>query len=64
MNLEKKQKLDSFKLNNKLGMNEIECKICETCNILKTPRVFHCNICNCCISVHDHHCPWVGSCIG
>lgn len=42
----------------------IDCKICPTCGIIKTPRVFHCSICDACISVHDHHCPWVGTCIG
>ena len=47
----------------KPNKDEIVCKKCITCNIVKTPRVYHCSICDCCISVHDHHCPWVGSCI-
>ena len=44
--------------------DEILCKRCPTCFIIKTPRVFHCGTCNCCISVHDHHCPYLGTCIG
>lgn len=44
--------------------DEISCKRCATCYIIRTPRVFHCKICDCCISVHDHHCPWLGACIG
>lgn len=43
---------------------DITCKRCPTCNIIKTPRVFHCKICDACISVHDHHCPWLGTCVG
>ena len=43
--------------------DEILCKKCPTCDIIKTPRVYHCSICDCCIGVHDHHCPWVGTCI-
>ena len=48
----------------KVGKDEILCKKCPTCKIIKTPRVYHCSICDCCISVHDHHCPWIGACIG
>ena len=55
------QKDDKSKTKNK---DDIICKKCPTCHIIKTPRVFHCNICDCCISVHDHHCPWIGACIG
>lgn len=49
---------------NSKNKEEIICKKCPTCMIIKTPRVFHCDTCNVCVSVHDHHCPWVGGCIG
>ena len=37
---------------------------CKTCDVLRPPRSFHCSICEMCVEVHDHHCPWVGTCIG
>lgn len=37
---------------------------CETCQLLRPPRSFHCRRCDVCIELHDHHCGWIGSCIG
>ena len=37
---------------------------CETCQIVRPLRVFHCRICDKCIIRHDHHCGFVNNCIG
>ncbi len=39
-------------------------KFCRTCLIVRAPGISHCKICNSCIERYDHHCPWVGNCIG
>ncbi|XP_043695328.1 protein S-acyltransferase 10 [Telopea speciosissima] len=37
---------------------------CTYCNIVQPPRAKHCHDCDKCVLQFDHHCVWLGTCIG
>lgn len=39
-------------------------RYCKTCKIMRPPKASHCHTCNHCVKGFDHHCFFVGNCIG
>ncbi|CAE7599937.1 ERF2 [Symbiodinium sp. CCMP2456] len=37
---------------------------CDICQIVQPRGCQHCQFCQVCVQGHDHHCPWMGKCIG
>jgi hypothetical protein len=38
--------------------------VCVYDEILKSETSFHCQICNRCVELFDHHCPFINNCLG
>lgn len=39
-------------------------RYCEICQIEQPYRTKHCSQCEACIAKYDHHCFWIGGCVG
>jgi hypothetical protein len=38
--------------------------VCSTCRVVRPLGTSHCRVCDACIEGFDHHCVWLGTCIG
>ncbi|KAJ1606511.1 DHHC family palmitoyl transferase [Cryptosporidium canis] len=48
----------------KMYQNGVRLRFCDYCRMYQPLRTKHCTACERCIRTHDHHCPWLGVCIG
>ena len=39
-------------------------RACKWCAQFKPDRAHHCRVCKACVLRMDHHCPWIGTCVG
>lgn len=39
-------------------------RYCAVCDTFQPPQAAHCPDCQVCVDGYDHHCPWMGTCIG
>ncbi|XP_059350345.1 uncharacterized protein LOC132087806 [Daphnia carinata] len=46
------------------GLEQNIHNFCSECNIYKNKKSHHCPLCECCVLRHDHHCFFLGTCIG
>lgn len=48
----------------KIEEDEANGWFCRRCNMKQNNRTSHCVDCDVCILEYDHHCPWIGKCVG
>ena len=65
-----RQKANIFQFSNKsnikmrIGGHLLQLNYCNTCYVVRPPRTSHCSICDNCVERFDHHCTYLGTCIG
>jgi palmitoyltransferase len=42
----------------------VDQKYCTICHVEQPLRCKHCKNCDQCVAMYDHHCPWIGVCVG
>lgn len=50
--------------NVKISFEEESAITCEKCFAVERQDAFHCSRCDVCIEEYDHHCVWIGKCVG
>jgi len=61
---ERRKRTSLFKRTIYVKETQIVIHYCPTCHIHRPPRASHCRVCDCCVEIFDHHCPWIGNCVG
>lgn len=44
--------------------HSLTAKFCGNCSLYRPARSVHCYTCGVCVLKMDHHCPWLGLCVG
>ena len=64
-NQENQEKINTKKNEiNPFDISFYRARYCSTCKIMRPPQASHCKYCDNCVKKFDHHCFFVGNCIG